>query len=264
MINAINKKFNHKPESVSIETWRLRNDLIVENNILKTSSGKMFVPYKMRLKVLTIGHGIHHGINQTIERLKSKFFWPNLRTEVKNFIENCRTCALVRPKFLPSSSTPILTKAPMEVVACDFIGPLPSDNNCKYAFVMIDAYSRYPAVYPLRDMAVKGVTNSCKKFFSEFGLPDSVLTDQGAQFESHEFKSFLSDFKIKKLRTNSYHPAGNGLCERFNGVLKKSMLSYLTEKGLPTSQWTSSIHHVLFDYRSTPHTGTGARPFDLF
>ena len=149
MINAINKKFNHKPESVSLETWRLRNDLIVENNILKTSSGKMFVPYKMRLKVLTIGHKIHHGINQTIERLKSKFFWPNLRTEVKNFIENCRTCALVRPKFLPSSSTPIVTKAPMEVVACDFIGPLPSDNNCKYAFVMIDAYSREPSSFPV-------------------------------------------------------------------------------------------------------------------
>ena len=237
---------------------------MVDDDVLKSRCGKLFVPFRIRRKVLTIGHGVHYGVNQTIERLRKKFIWPNLRKSVSDYVNNCRTCALVKPKFVAAKSTPILTKAPLEVVACDFIGPLPISQGCRYALVLIDLYSRYPAVYPLPDMKVGGVIKSFKTFFSLFGFPDSVLSDQGTQFQSHEFKQFLESFKIKQLRTNAYHPAGNGLCERFNGTLKRSMLSYLTSKGWSMNQWVSSLNHVLLEYRSTPHTSTKTEPFDLF
>jgi len=141
---------------------------------------------------------------------------------------------------------------------------MPSSYGNKYALVLSDMYSRYPCVYPLRDLTVDGVIKSFKTFFSSFGFPDAVLSDQGTQFESHEFQTFLKQFHIRKLKTNAYHPAGNGLCERFNGVLKKSMISYLTEKCDSMHNWTSSLEHVLLDYRTTPHTATRERPFDLF
>ena len=101
-------------------------------------------------------------------------------------------------------------------------------------------------------------------FFCLFGFPDAILSDQGTQFESNDFKNFLLKFKINKLRTNSYHPQGNGICERFNGTFKKTMLSYLTAKGASMSQWSTCLHHCLLDYRTTVHSATNCRPVDLF
>ena len=107
----------------------------------------------------------------------------------------------------------------MEILACDFIGPLPDDNGYKYCLVIIDYFSRYPFVFPLKEITAVNTINCFKKVFAMFGFPDKVLSDQGSQFESDLFKSFLNNFKIVKTRTNAYHPAGNGLCERFNRVL---------------------------------------------
>jgi len=264
LIEALSRGFTKKPDSVRDNSWRMRNELVVSDGVLKSSTGKIFVPYKLRLKVLNIAHGVHHGVSQTIERLRNRFFWPSLKQSVFSFVKNCRVCSLVKPKFVPAKLSPFVTKAPMEIVACDFIGPLPSSLGHQYALVVIDMYSRYPCVYPLKNLEVGSLVKSFKSFFSSFGFPDAVLSDQGTQFQSHEFQQFLRKFNIRQLKTNAYHPAGNGVCERFNGVLKKGMLSYLTEKGDDMNKWTTSLEHVLLDYRTTPHTATKERPFDLF
>ena len=91
-----------------------------------------------------------------------------------------------------------------------------------------------------------------------------MLSDQGSQFESNEFQTFLKSYGIRKLRTNAYHPQGNGICERFNGTLKRALLSYVTEKSLSSSSWVRGLDHCLLDYRTTSHSATGSRPVDLF
>ena len=60
-----------------------------------------------------------------------------------------------------------------------------------------------------------------------FGFPDKILSDQGSQFESDLFKSFLKNLNISKIRTNAYHPACNGLCKMFNGAFKKVLKAIL-------------------------------------
>ena len=96
-----------KPREISYPLWRSRNELMVKDNVIYTNCNKLFVPHKLRLKVLTIGHGVHHGVNQTICRIRNRFFWPGLRDSVQTFIQSCRTCSLVKPKFVPSSSSPL-------------------------------------------------------------------------------------------------------------------------------------------------------------
>ena len=263
MVEALTKSFVQKPKNVSDQLWRVRNQLEIRDNILCTTGGKYFVPFSLRRKVLTVAHGCHHGEKGTLERLRSKFFWPGVTEAVSGFVKKCRTCSLVRPKFTDPTASPMLTKCPMEVLACDFT-ELPSSSGFRYLLVIIDVFSRYPMAFPLRDMTTKSVIEKFSEVFSQFGFPDAILSDQGSQFESREFLQFLEKFHIKKLRTNAYHPAGNGLCERFNGTLKRSLLSYVTERGLPTSCWTRGLNHCLLDNRTTPHFSTKLRPVDLF
>ena len=74
--------------------------------------------------MLMVVQGCHHGIDQTIYRLRSKFYWP-------------RTCLFVKPKFINSALSPMVTKASMEVIAMDFIWPLPISNGYKYLSVVV-------------------------------------------------------------------------------------------------------------------------------
>ena len=65
-------------------------------------------------------------------------------------------------------------------------------------------------------------------FVSRHGMPRSILTDQGKQFESQLFKNFCHAFNIQKKRTTSYHPACNGQIERFNGTIVKTIARFVS------------------------------------
>ena len=96
MIVCLNDGCVLKPDNLHNNLWRHRNDLCVKNGILETKFGNIFVPFKFRLKILTVAHGLHHGIQQTLGRLRSKFFWPNLKASVESFVKQCRICSLVK------------------------------------------------------------------------------------------------------------------------------------------------------------------------
>ena len=75
--------------------------------------------------------------------------------------------------------------------------------------------------------------------FSRFGFAQEVLSDQAPDFMSELMQIFLSDFGISHIKTSPYHSQTNGACERFNGTLKKMLMS-LTEK-FPNN-WDEALH----------------------
>lgn len=116
-----------------------------------------------------------------------------------------------------------------------------------------------PWMYPLSDMTTSLVIESVRDFFSPFGFPDCVLIDIGTQFESQEFKNYLSKFGIKKSSTTIYHPSSDGLCERFSKTIQGKLLSFLTENNALQHQWLNFLMSALFSYRSSIHSTTGFR-----
>ena len=145
MVQAIERKYTRKPDVVSDSLWKMKTALIVKDGSLMSKGDRFFVPNSLRHKALTLGHGCHLGRTHTFERLRSCFFWPNQASEVSSFVAKCRVCSLVKPKFVSPESAPMLTKSPMETVACDFVGPLCPSRGFRYLLVIIDIFSRYPA-----------------------------------------------------------------------------------------------------------------------
>jgi len=264
LVIALTKNYKQKPVEVSDIAWEIRNQLEVHDGLIKSKLGKIFVPYRKRIRVLKVAHSGHIGENHTCENIRNRFLLPNLKSSVHRLISNCRICTMVKPKYQQPPCSPVITQAPLEVLALDFVGPLPASNGFKYLLVAIDHYSRYPFVFPLRDMTTERVIVALKQIFSLVGFPDAILTDRGTSFESHNFKNFLNSFHIKKLRTNTYHPQGNSICERFNGTLKRLLKNYCFERGFEFTSWTRALDQSLLTYRSTRHTVTGYRPADLF
>jgi len=87
--------------------------------------------------------------------------------------------------------------------------------------IVIDAHSKWPEVINFKkNTKTYRVIEEFSKLFSRFGLPLHVVTDNGPQFRSAEFKSFLDQNGVHLSHTAPYHPATNGAAENFVQTFK--------------------------------------------
>ena len=111
---------------------------------------------------------------------------------------------------------------------------------------------------------VTKATTTAAAFFNEFvvryGFPDRIHSDQGANFESDLIKNLCHLANIEKSRTTSYHPMGNGQCERMNRTLL-NMLGTLDPSR--KHDWKSAVARLVHAYNSTRHQSTGFTPYYL-
>ena len=60
-----------------------------------------------------------------------------------------------------------------------------------------------------------------RTMFAQHGLPEHLVSDNGPQFNSVEFLKFVEGNRIKAILSAPYHPASNGLAERFVQTLNE-------------------------------------------
>ena len=97
-----------------------------------------------------------------------------------------------------------------------------------------------------------------RALFSQFGVPEMVVTDNGSGFVSSEFEQFLKSNGVKHTTSAPYHPASNGLAERAVQIVKKGL-----KKLTMTGTMASRLSKILFNYRISPQTTTGTSPAEL-
>ena len=230
---------------------------------------QLVVPTKLRTEVLKIAHdGImsgHLGIRKTTDRILNEFFWPCIKKDVQKYCKTCDICQKTKPKGkvsqLPLGTMPIID-TPFSRIAIDIVGPIhpPSDKGNRFILTVVDYSTRYPEAKALKTIDTENVAEALLEIYSRVGIPREVLTDQGKQFTSDVMKEVGRLLSVKQLTTTPYHPACNGLVERFNGTLK-SMLKKLSEE--QPKQWDRYIPALLFAYREATQESTGFSPFEL-
>ncbi|KYN12234.1 Uncharacterized protein K02A2.6 [Trachymyrmex cornetzi] len=138
----------------------------------------------------------------------------------------------------------------------DFAGPFLN----KMFLIMVDAYSKWPEVHILKDITAKTVIPKCRQIFATFGLPRTLVTDNGRNFVSHEFQQFLRSNGIVYKVTSPYNPATNGQAERFVQTLKQA----LKRSNCNTADMDLVLSKILLQYRSLPHALTNKTPAEMF
>ena len=148
----------------------------------------------------------------------------------------------------------------MERLNIYFKGPLPSATQNKYFLTIIDEYSRFPIVFPCPNISSQTVIKCLNQLFSLCGTPGYIHSDRGSSFISREIKEYLSQKGIATSRTTSYHPTGNAQCERYNGIVWKSIRLALKTHSFPNSLLLTSIHTTpherFFGFQRRPSCGT--------
>lgn len=230
---------------------------------------QIVVPVNSRLQVLNLAHDHnftgHLGITKTYKRILRHFFWPGLKSDVVKYCRSCHVCQLVgKPNQIipPAPLCPIpIVGEPFEHLILDCVGPLPkTKTGHRYLLTMMCTATRFPEAVPLRSLSTKAVLRSLIKFFSTFGLPKIVQTDQGSNFMSRVFKQVLTQLNIKHHVASAYHPESQGALERFHQTLKSMLRTYCADSA---KDWDEGLPLLLFAVRETTQESLGFSPADL-
>ena len=96
-----------------------------------------------------------------------------------------------------------------------------------------------------------------RTLFARFGIPESLVSDNGPQFTAAEFQLFCKQNGIRHFQVAPYHPASNGLAERAVLTFKKGIQRF------KTGTIGDRIARFLMQYRVTPHMTTVSSPAEL-
>ena len=205
----------------------------------------------------------HPGVTRMTAFVRSRNL-PYSVEDIRKVNAGCRICAECKPRFFEPPNKGKLIKAtqPFERLNLDFKGPLPATSKNKYILTVVDEYSRYPFAIPCADVSAATVFKECCHLFSIFGVPSYVHSDRGSGFMSNTLRKSFQDKGIACSRTTPYHPQGNGLVERYNGTIWKTITLCLKSHKLPTTKWELVVPEALHAIRSLINTTTNCTPHE--
>ncbi len=129
-------------------------------------------------------------------------------------------------------------------VHVDIVGPFPESNGFMYLLTCVDRFSRWQDAFPIQDITSETVAKTfVERWVAIFGVPSTIRTDRGKQFESALFTNLVTFLSTKRVRTTAYHHQANGLVERFQ------LKAALTAHGGPT-KWAEALPLVLLGIRT--------------
>ena len=207
----------------------------------------------------TVGH---LGIQKTYQRIKDKFKIPGLFERVENFVKTCDTgqkekLTRIRPKESPQvSDTPL---HPNDKIAMDIIGPMTkTKRGNQYILSIHDELTKYLILVPLKTQRTESIINALiEHYIYIFSAPKTILTDQGQNFVSDLMTKFEEAFKIKNVKTTSFHPQSNGSLERTHASVKDLIRTALHDND---KEWDEVLNFICLGYNTAKHEGTGFSP----
>ena len=154
-------------------------------------------------------HATHIGVDGCIQRARDTMSWPRMTTELCEYIAKCDICLSHRAL---QSKEPLLQHdiidRPWAKIGADLC-----EFNGRTLLVVCDYYSNYIEVENIHKITSSGVIKVLKTLFARYGVPDTVISDNGPQFASKEFSSFASTSGFVHTTSSPCYPQSNRKAE---------------------------------------------------
>ena len=238
--------------------------------IVDVSNGpaRPFVPFNWRRRVFSTVHGLGHpGVERTRATIADKFVWPSLREDCTRWARECVACqqAKIHRHTVPPIGEFIVPDRRFTHINLDLVGPLPMSNGCRHLLTIVDRFTRWPVAIPINGEGTPCTEDIIDVFalhwISNFGIPASITTDRDGRFTGNVWTELMDTWGIKSHYTTAFHPAANGLVERFHRRLKEA-LHALAHEG-PREEWFWRLPNVMLAIRTTVKPDINACPAEL-
>ena len=208
IMNGWPSELKEAPEVLKLY-WIFRDAISVYDGVLYRSHQEI-VPATVRDEMLQKIHKAHQGADSSIRRTRESLFWPGMQAAIREKYLLCGLCAQYlseRPREQMKSHE-IPTRPWSKISAALF--HLDGSNY----LVMVNHYSYFFEVDPLGgNTSANAVIRSMKRQFARYGDPDECISDNGTQFESHEYSRFAREYGFIVRKSSSNHSRGNGKAE---------------------------------------------------
>ncbi|XP_037930536.1 uncharacterized protein K02A2.6-like, partial [Teleopsis dalmanni] len=236
--------FNHRFALI------LNNDLLC----LQTEYNRVVIPASLKQKILKLLHDGHWGVSRMKQLARQHVWWTNIDKDIAQLTENCDVCKIANPVHAREYVSWPEADRPWERVHIDFAGPF-----CNSMWLIcVDAFSQFPFVVQLSTTTTVDTISALSSIFSLEGIPGTIVSDNGPQFTAEAFKHFCSKLGIKHITTAPFHPASNGLAERFVRSFKTAVKKNIDD-GLSLK---FAVSKYLATYRAMPNA-EGKSPAEL-
>ncbi|XP_063544559.1 uncharacterized protein K02A2.6-like [Cydia strobilella] len=260
VINFISNGWPKKVSDEALKPYYLcRLQLSYENGCVMRGH-KVVIPVKLQSVILAEVHQSHLGIVKTKAEVRSRFWFPGVDAALERLISACTVCIQQRPS--PARAPLAQWEYPpcaFHRIHCDFLGPI---NGSSY-LVIVDAYTKWVEAYNMKTniTSLATIEKICE-FMSRFGIPHTLVTDNGTSFTSREFEAFCRLNGISHVTSPAYNAASNGQAESYVKIIKKGIKTSLLNGNGVQNSWKRLLKY-LFDYRNSVHTTTGVSPAQL-
>lgn len=231
-----------------------------------SDSWKLVVPKEQRKSLILTAHepatSGHVGVFKTWKKLSEKYYWPKMRSDVASVLRRCQVCARYKiPQTIPTDkmvSHPKISR-PFEMICLDTMGVFPKSKqgNC-HLLVVTDYLSKYTLLFPLRSATGQNICRRLEKeVFLVYGVPKTIICDNGSAFRSKEFSKLVQQYKSTIKFTANYNPRANPT-ERVNRVIKTMIAMYVSDNH---RTWDERLPEIGCALRTSTHETTGLTPF---
>jgi hypothetical protein len=182
---------NNLPAAVG-PYFHIRDELVVQDGLILRGD-RLVIPKAHRKTMMESLHASHQGIEATLRRARETMYWPNMNAEIKDYVKKCDLCCSIGPK--QSKETLIsheVPDRPWGKIATDLF-----EFDGKEYLVTVDYFSNFFEIDRLYSTQAVSVIRKLKAHLARYGIPEELISDQGPQFTSGEFKNFCESYGMK-------------------------------------------------------------------
>ena len=222
-----------------------RDELVEQNGVIFE---RLIIPPTMRHSMIERLHSNHAGVQATLRRARDVFYWPGMNRDIEKCVASCGVCSLYQsaPQKEPLKSYPIPAR-PWQYIGNDLC-----QLHGKDYLVSVDYYSNFIEVDRLYSTSSSAIIHKLKAHMARHGIPERVVSDNGPQYSSEEFRRFAQQYEFEHVTSSLGYPQSNDKAESAVKQAKRIMEKAIAAKEDP--------YLALLAHRNTPSDGMTTSP----
>ena len=185
---------------------------------ISTGKSRPLVPLPMQNLVMGAFHSlVHPGQKGTLQKVNARYYWPNLPTDVSEYVKTCNPCQQVkkgRTIAPPVKNKPVLPQR-FSDLEIDVVGPLPKLEGMRYLLTILDRTTRcIKAILMAQQTSLNCSTAFARHWVKNFGIPKRATSDNGSTFVTKLWKDLHEKLGTIVSYTPPFYSASLGGVER--------------------------------------------------
>lgn len=257
------RELTNDSECLRAKSYKLHKGILFKLDAGENGGYRICVPKSSVVDLVKYEHETkgHFGGGKVFAALKKWCYFPKMRKTIRHIVGGCQLCQKAKISLrCHGKMQSILPNRPGELVCLDLVGPLPRSRlGATQLLVLVDAFSKFVTLYPLRRATTVVILRRLEQYFVEVGKPIAILSDNGTQFANDRWKNAMEEKGIRVRYTSRYYPQGNPT-ERVNRELIRLLRMLCHDRH---TKWAVVLKDIAGYINNAIHESTGYTPFQI-